>query len=414
MLKDEMLLNDGMIKKFVDGNGIFYQRVKISDNIEREEETGFLYCYNSILGHVGVQAYNGWEVDMKDQKVVYVRREANDVFDEDSMRSIEGKPVTLHHPDEMVDSKNFQRYAKGFIKNVRREGDNIIGDLVIHDESTIQKVLSGELKDLSLGYQAKLVPVGDGTLKQTDIVVNHLAVVGEGRAENARIVDAKPDNFSEEKGNKFMGLFKKPKVTVEIDFNEEAEPETLQELFDKAEEVKEDIVEDSKEEEIEVADEDKEKDLDEQEAMKSRGILKSRLKEDEDKEETESKEGEKKDMKDFSYFMAKYDEVKKMPKGEFRDKAFETYNAECKETLGVELPTIVDEPKKNILDQSVGLAENTKVEEQPQTRPLVADAQAEERWFKDLYRSMDKKENAQKYASMSYHDVIDMLEGRRK
>ena len=40
-------------------------------------------------------------------------------------------------------------------------------------------------------------------------------------------------------------------------------------------------------------------------------------------------------MKDFSYFMAKYDEVKKMPKGEFRDKAFETYNAECN---GVELP----------------------------------------------------------------------------
>lgn len=407
MLKDEMLLNDGMIKKFVDGNGIFYQRVKISDNIEREEETGFLYCYNSILGHVGVQAYNGWEVDMKDQKVVYVRREANDVFDEDSMRSIEGKPVTLHHPDEMVDSKNFQRYAKGFIKNVRREGDNIVGDLVIHDESTIQKVLSGELKDLSLGYQAKLVPVGDGTLKQTDIVVNHLAVVGEGRAENARIVDAKPDNFSEEKGNKFMGLFKKPKVTVEIDFNDE---ESIEEENQEVEKNSLNGVGlttttatdwttttlDSKVEDL-VADEDKEKDL-----------------EDEDKEETESKEGEKKDMKDFSYFMAKYDEVKKMPKGEFRDKAFETYNAECKETLGVELPTIVDEPKKNILDQSVGLAENTKVEEQPQTRPLVADAQAEERWFKDLYRSMDKKENAQKYASMSYHDVIDMLEGRRK
>ena len=52
--------------------GTFYQRVKISDNIEREEETGFLYCYNSILGHVGVQAYNGWEVDMKDW--VYVSR----------------------------------------------------------------------------------------------------------------------------------------------------------------------------------------------------------------------------------------------------------------------------------------------------------------------------------------------------
>lgn len=401
-IKDEMLLNDGMIKKFVDGNGIFYQRVKISDNIEREEETGFLYCYNSILGHIGVQAYNGWEVDMRDKKVVYVRREAKDVFDEDSMRSIEGKPVTLHHPDEMVDSKNFQRYAKGFIKNVRRDGDNIVGDLVIHDESTIQKVLSGELKDLSLGYQAKLVPVGDGTLKQTDIVVNHLAVVGEGRAENARIVDAKPDNFSEEKGRNFMGLFKKPKVTVEIDFNEEAETETLQELFDKAEEVKEENVEDSKEEKEDkdlVSDEDKDKE--DKEELK-------------DSEDETKEEGETKEMKDFSYFMAKYDEVKKMPKGDFRDKAFESYNAECKELFGVELPTIVDEPKKNILDESVGLADNTKVEEQPQTKPLIADAQAEERWFKDLYRSMDKKENAQKYASMSYHDVIDMIEGRRK
>lgn len=392
VIKDEMLLNDGMIKKFVDGKGVFYQRVRISDNIEREEETGFLYCYNSILGHVGVQAYNGWEVDMKDKKVVYVRREAQDVFDEDSMRSIEGKPVTLHHPDEMVDSKNFMKYAKGFIRNVRRDGDNIVGDLIIHDESTIQKVLSGELKDLSLGYQAKLVPVGDGTLKQTDIVVNHLAVVGEGRAENARIMDAMPNDFSEEKEGKRMGLFKKPKVTVQIDFNEEAEAETLQELFDN-EEVKEKEVkkvEDEEEKELTDAEEDKE-----------------------DLEDEASEEGEKKDMKDFSYFMAKYDEVKKMPKGDFRDKAFESYNVECKELLGVELPSIVDEPKKNILDQSVGLAENTKVEEQPQTKPLIADAQAEERWFSNLYRSMDKKENASKYASMTYHDVIDMLEGRK-
>ncbi|MFX6118981.1 hypothetical protein ABTE85_22205, partial [Acinetobacter baumannii] len=56
-----------------------------------------------------------------------------------------------------------------------------------------------------------------------------------------------------------MGLFKKPKVTVQIDFNEEAEAETLQELFDNEEvngEVKK--VEDEEEKELTDAEENKE------------------------------------------------------------------------------------------------------------------------------------------------------------
>jgi hypothetical protein len=120
-----------MSEKFLDAGGLFYQRVKISDNMETEKETGFLYCKNSILGHVGVQQYNGVEVGMDEYGVVDVVREAEDVFDEDSLASMDGKPITLYHPDEMVTSENFKKYAVGFIKNVHRENNYIMGDLVI-------------------------------------------------------------------------------------------------------------------------------------------------------------------------------------------------------------------------------------------------------------------------------------------
>ena len=48
--------------------------------------------------------------------------EANDVFDEDSMRSIEGKPLPtliIHDEQWMIKTSKYQR-GKGF-KNVRRQ-----------------------------------------------------------------------------------------------------------------------------------------------------------------------------------------------------------------------------------------------------------------------------------------------------
>lgn len=325
---------DELLKVFIDGKGTFYQRVKLSNNIEKEPDTGYLYCKNAILGHVGVQAYNGYEVGITDQKVVYVRREEQDVFDEDSMNSIKGKPVTLNHPDEMVNSKNFKDYVVGFIDEVWRDGDNIVGVIVIQDEKAIQAVEQGELKDLSLGYTAKLVPIADGQFKQENIVINHLAIVSAGRAKNARIVDN----------------------------------ETVQETQTTNEENSEVI-----------------------------------------------KEGETKVMKTFIDFMNEFKVIDAMPKSEFRDKAYETLNVECKEVLKVDLPALsVVQIKDSAIEKSVGL-KDTKEEEQPQQpKVLKIYAQDEEAYFKKLYRSMDNVENARKYAKMSYMDVIEELEGRKK
>jgi uncharacterized protein len=359
---------DEYIVQLNDKNGMFYQKVKISDNIETEKETGFLYCKNSILGHVGVQAYNGFEVGITDKKVVYVRRNAEDVFDEDSLASIEGKPVTLNHPDEMVTSKNFKKYTVGFVKNVRQDGENIVGDLVINDMDAIEKVLSGELKDLSLGYTAKLVPTHDGELVQKNIVANHVAIVGEGRAKNARIVDEK----TVDEGSEDMALFKKKEAEV--------------------------IVQDEKVVEEEILDETHEEDDEDK-------------KEETTVEDAENKEeGEQKVMKDFNYFISKFNELKVLPKSEFRDAAHKQLNDECQETLGVGLPEIV-EIKDNALDKTIGLADNTTVkEEETKKDATIVYAQDEERMFANMYRKMGNKEYARKLADMTYHDVIEMYE----
>jgi len=372
-----------MSEKFLDAGGLFYQRVKISDNMETEKETGFLYCKNSILGHVGVQQYNGVEVGMDEYGVVDVVREAEDVFDEDSLASMDGKPITLYHPDEMVTSENFKKYAVGFIKNVHRENNYIMGDLVINDMEAIEKVVSGEIKDLSLGYQAKLVPTGDGRLKQKNIVINHLAIVPEGRAEFARIVDENTIKKGEQTN---MGLFSKKeeelKQDAEMPVEEMEDEETMTE------------------EEKEVVE-----DMDKVEEM-----------EDEEGDLEKEKESE---MKDLNYFANKYNQIKDMPQSEFRTKAYDALNTQCKDALGIDLPILdVKTVKKSVIEKSVGLADNLTVETQESTKKEPAlDAKVEEQFFDRLYRSFDYKssnpqqgkQNAKKYGDMTYRDVIDMI-----
>jgi hypothetical protein len=372
-----------MSEKFLDAGGLFYQRVKISDNMETEKETGFLYCKNSILGHVGVQQYNGVEVGMDEYGVVDVVREAEDVFDEDSLASMDGKPITLYHPDEMVTSENFKKYAVGFIKNVHRENNYIMGDLVINDMEAIEKVVSGEIKDLSLGYQAKLVPTGDGRLKQKNIVINHLAIVPEGRAEFARIVDENTIKKGEQTN---MGLFSKKeeelKQDAEMPVEEMEDEETMME------------------EEKEVVE-----DMDKVEEM-----------EDEEGDLEKEKESE---MKDLNYFANKYNQIKDMPQSEFRTKAYDALNTQCKDALGIDLPVLdVKTVKKSVIEKSVGLADNLTVETQESTKKEPAlDAKVEEQFFDRLYRSFDYKssnpeqgkQNAKKYGDMTYRDVIDMI-----
>jgi len=205
--------NREYILSFMDGKASFINEVKISDNVTFEKRDKYLYCYNAILGHTGVSQYYDHELGGVTNKVVKIHKFDTDLLNDDSIGTIVGKPITLMHPrDEngkvlFVDGTNFREFEIGTVLEAWRKDNSILGNLVIKDQDTIVNIVSGKLKSLSLGYNAKLVKIGDNEYKQDDFYFNHLALVPKGRMINAGIID----HDSLEEVNEKMSLWQKIK-----------------------------------------------------------------------------------------------------------------------------------------------------------------------------------------------------------
>lgn len=192
-----------------------YYATKISPHRGRTEE-GYLVCAAVPVARTGHQFYLKNELDFEPSDSVKSRdggydvyRPEEEVFSDETLASLEGKPVTDDHPGEALDSSNWNLYGKGVVKNARRGdaeySDFILADLVIWDKSLVEKVESGK-QGVSVGYTCDY-DEEDGELRQKDIVCNHVAVVDEGRAgEKAVIRDSsttiitinKEDSMAEE------------------------------------------------------------------------------------------------------------------------------------------------------------------------------------------------------------------------
>ena len=379
--------------EFNDGKGTFHSIVQISNNILLDEETGYLTCKNSVLGGVGVQKYYGKEIGLtgdKADKVIEMVRDSEDVFNAESLKTFIGKPVTLLHPKGKVNSGNIKKFQVGALLDARQDSenlDNLAGDLIIYDEYSVDKVKKGELKDLSLGYRAKIVPLADGRYKQTEIVINHLAIVEEGRAEMATIVDNK--------------------TVVE----DELEPKDYSELIKDTVFVNESV---STTHRVNTYDDETGEENTKEITTYERN---SKKYDDLKKQMIDNKPKENEMKKDFKYYIGELKELAAIPKSEFRDAAYNQLAENCKEDLGVELPTIkefTDSAKESTISRSVGLVKDTELkDEEPEEKPLTMFAKDEDRFFKKLYRSMDNVDRARELSSMTYHDVVDMItEGR--
>jgi hypothetical protein len=191
------------------------------------------------------------------------------VFDEESLKTYKGKPIIITHDAGVVDKSNVDREQVGTILSEgTRDGEDVRAEIIIHDTDAMKK--SG-LKELSLGYNLVLLEepgVWNGEhydAIQTQIVINHLAIVASARAgEQARLnIDSSEKNLL--RGGKKMKI----KNTRRID-GESLTPEELEqaikeykakraeEAVDSEEEVVEDVKSDdeSQEEEAVSADED--------------------------------------------------------------------------------------------------------------------------------------------------------------
>ena len=204
---------------------IAYYGSQISPHLVDTPE-GFLICKDVPIARTGPQDYLARELmlDGDPDRVITVQRYPEDVFEDATLASLEGKPVTDGHPPENVGPENYAAYTKGHVQNVRRDGDYIVADLYINDANLANEVRNNVKREVSCGYLCNYVPDGAG-YKQSRIRGNHVAVVPKGRAGAAvAIKDAAPEA---EKGRQNMSEFWKSVLTAFGMAAKDASPEEL-------------------------------------------------------------------------------------------------------------------------------------------------------------------------------------------
>lgn len=164
----------------------FFIDSKISEHISTTPD-GFLLCQDVPITRVGELEYADGEIPIEadDAGRIVVSRTAEDIFDEKTLASFNGKSVTIQHPEDFVNPENWKELTVGIVQNARKGAgqfsDFLLADLLITDSRGITLVKNG-LREVSCGYEAEYLQTGDGKGKQSNIRGNHVALVTKGRA----------------------------------------------------------------------------------------------------------------------------------------------------------------------------------------------------------------------------------------
>lgn len=157
---------------------------------------GYLVCKDCIIARTGKQTYLKAEIgreDGSDEEYIDIDRKPEQVFDEKTMASFEGKPLTIEHPEESVSPQNYKELSVGNVHNIHKgdfEGQDVMyADITVYDEEAINLIESGEMEELSCGYDCDITEGPNP--EQINIRGNHVALCEQGRAGIARIQDSK-------------------------------------------------------------------------------------------------------------------------------------------------------------------------------------------------------------------------------
>lgn len=135
-------------------------------------------------------------------------RSADELFNQDSMNTLIGKPVTVSHPRSgLVTAKNYRSVAAGVVTAVMRQGDELIARALVQDEKSIRLIQQDKkLRGASAGYQCDEKPKVTGQspdgqqydTEQRGIHYNHLSIVRNPRVKTATFnLDGEPMELDE-------------------------------------------------------------------------------------------------------------------------------------------------------------------------------------------------------------------------
>lgn len=150
----------------------------------------------ATITRAGPVEYYGHEIGLTGSdanKKITILRTLEELANPDTLRSFEGLPLTLTHPDSgEVNVNDHKEIAVGHIQNIRIDGDKVICDVYITDANAIKVLENTDVREVSVGYEPAEIEERSGQLYQINIRGNHVAVVAEGRyGSECRLNDKK-------------------------------------------------------------------------------------------------------------------------------------------------------------------------------------------------------------------------------
>ena len=154
--------------------------------IEKYELTpeGYLRVWASIA-RTGIQHYTDADGSLRREF-----RPESEVASPESLASFAGKAITMEHPPVLLDSENTKEHAVGFTGTEVVYDDGFVrAVMTVTDQSVIDRVMRGDVREVSAGYRVEYDPTPGVTDSgehfdgiQKAISGNHVAIVRRGRA----------------------------------------------------------------------------------------------------------------------------------------------------------------------------------------------------------------------------------------
>ena len=143
---------------------------------------GFLVV-PATISKVGIFDYLATELGLKEDGIKKVARTEKSLFGDETIKSFENATLTIGHPKDGVNAKNWKQLSVGVVRNVKRVGDELTAEAWIYDEAAIKTVQEHGVEQLSCGYDCDIKPstVQDADFEMSPMIGNHVAIVAKGR-----------------------------------------------------------------------------------------------------------------------------------------------------------------------------------------------------------------------------------------